>query len=246
VPRTPQKLLADSQSAMNNLSSEHVVMTMVMKSDKQKSGSNAGTQNGPTNMNMNLNVKYEGDIKKHDQYSLKFKEDVQVLTFDQQQNLSEVISGDKLYVQNKLGKWFVIANGANDAKALVETSTFADASMTGNITDKGLDTVNGKKLRHITSTINSSTAAQFAQGIGSSGIQGSKVSNMMLDVWIDETTNYVYRELITYTMSGTVSGLTFNLDTTMQLDVSNFNRPVTITIPANAIPATSLSQVEQS
>jgi hypothetical protein len=237
VPRTPQKLLADSQSAMNNLSSEHLMMAMSVKAQ----GGNTGS--------VSMNMTYEGDAKKpQHQLSLKNTVDLQIATMEQKQNLAEIVDGDKLYVQNKLGKWFVIENGATSATSAVDNDKFYQLAMQGKMTDKGHVTMDGVQVRHITVVIDNTTSNSLSSLFGSASnlANGAGIKNVTLDFWIDENTNYMHKMTMSFMMTISSSGTTVPMDASVQMSMSNFNHPVTITIPANAIPATSLSQVEQS
>jgi hypothetical protein len=239
VPRTPQKLLADSQDTMNKLSTEHLMMTMSMKSQ----GGNTGGTSG-----LNMNVSYEGDAKKPHQLSVKNIIDMQIGTMEQKQNLAEVVDGSNLYVQNKLGKWFVIANGAASTKSAVDNSKFYQLAMQGKITDKGHEMMDGVQVRHITSVIDNTTSNSLSSLFGSASklTNGAGIKNVTVDFWVDENTNYMHKLAVSFAMTISSSGTTMTLDANVQANVSNFNRPVTITVPANAVPAASVTEALQS
>jgi hypothetical protein len=235
VPQPLQKLLADSQSAMSKLSSEHMMITASMKSQGGNTGGNASE---------NTYMTYEADMKKPHQFSVKTSTDTQIKTMDQKYDTVEVIDGDKLYVQNKLGKWYVINNGAASKKSAVASDKFFQLAMQGKITDKGYVMMDGIQVRHITSIISNATPNSLFGLFGSNLTNGAGSKNVTLDFWIDESTHYIHEITMRFPVTTSSSRATMTWDVNVQENMSNFNRPVTITIPAHAIPATSLSEVE--
>jgi hypothetical protein len=235
APRTLQKLLADGKDAMGKLSTEHIVITMSMKS-----------QGGNTGGTSSESMKYDADMKKPHQLSVKTSTDLQITTMDQKQNTDEVIDGDKLYMQNKLGKWFVIGNGAASTKPAVASEKFFQLAMQGKITDKGHVMMDGVQVRHITSVISNATSNSLSGMFGSNLTNGAGSKNVTLDFWIDENTNYIHEITMRFAITTGSSRTTMTWDANVQENFSNFNRPVTITIPTHAIPATSVNEVLQS
>jgi hypothetical protein len=137
------------------------------------------------------------------------------------------------------------------------------------ITDNGIQSLNGQDLRHITIAMDKTALKQFlannqqlvdllGQQNINAAIDNTKTFNSTVDLWIDESTSYVHRtelklnlnvdtaglnQLITPTVTTVVipSNVTSNLDSIV--DLSNFNAPVTITPPTNAIATNDPTKV---
>jgi hypothetical protein len=139
------------------------------------------------------------------------------------------------------------------------------------ITDHGDENLNGQSLRHLTATFGKDVLKDLLDATGAAGSlnNGSSASqqnmnsiiNMIqvqkatMDGWFDESTGYLHRLDIKLglninpsatptTSSSAASGnVTTNIDTT--IDYSNFNQPITITAPSNAIPTSSMVGIFQ-
>lgn len=129
------------------------------------------------------------------------------------------------------------------------------------ITDNGIQSLNGESLRHITIALDKDALKQFlannqqlvdilGQQNINAAIDNTKTFNSTVDLWIDESTFYVHRtelklnldvnaaslsQSITPTVTTVVipSNVTTTLDSVV--DLSKFNKPVTVTLPLNPI-----------
>ncbi len=196
-------------------------------------------------------------------------------TFNQNLNLTEVVSDNKVYVQNQKGQWYVIDAskweqmvGNPLAGVKFDTNTLLGLAAHAKITDHGDQTLNGQSLRHITADLdkeglrqllksNSQLSNTFGQQNIDNVIDHTRTFQSTLDLWIDETQFYLHRTEVKINLNADVSLLTPPAGTTPTasptptsttqsstvatkldtvVDLSNFNKPVTITVPANATP----------
>lgn len=190
----------------------------------------------------------------------------QTLTF------SEVVKGQKVYIQNQKGQWYVVDKSAS------QVSSFANTDVTGydklltlkdvKVTDDGKTLLNGASMRHLTitfgknalsdlmnttGTLNNLTASEKQQ-MGKA-LQNMTIKNTVLDVWIDNTTAYLSRfqlqfdlnmdmsKLITPTPGTSASSLSLDMNQNTTIDYSKFNAPVTIATPSNATPTSNITKV---
>ena len=145
----------------------------------------------------------------------------------------------------------------------VDPLAFLGLLQDATIVDHGTELLNGQDLRHISATLdkaalklllNNNTLLNklFGQQNITSVLDRAKGFQSSLDLWIDETNFYVHRTELKFSLDeglsslgasvtptatasvGVLPGLTVNFDSIV--DLSNFNQPVTITLPANAIP----------
>jgi hypothetical protein len=258
---TPLQVLQKSANAMQQLKSAHVDL----QSTNNLQGANATATTGtpaatattgtPTPMTFALTITGSGDEALPDQEQLS-------LTVNQNTHLTEIVQGDKVYVQNAQGQWYVLDKSAfqgavgnpfsgvnfdqNSLLALIQHTQ---------ITDHGTQALNGQNLRHITAVLDKEGLRQLLQdnpqlagNLGQQNIDAmlnnTKSFLSSIDVWIDETQFYVHRTELKLNLTADTNGtaslpptITANLDTTV--DLSKFNVPVTITPPANATPTTN-------
>jgi len=152
----------------------------------------------------------------------------------------------------------------------VDPLAFLGLLQDATIIDHGTELLNGQDLRHISATLdkealklllNNNTLLNklFGQQNITNVLDHASRLQSSLDVWIDETSFYVHRTELKFgldeglsSLSGSVTptatatvavlpGLTVNFDSVV--DLSNFNQPVTITPPANAIPTDNLFNI---
>jgi hypothetical protein len=67
--------------------------------------------------------------------------------------------------------------------------------------------------------------------------------NASVDLYIDENQFYVHRTQLKVNLGVDNNGKTSTTTIDTTVDLSNFNRPVTITVPANATPLTDPQQL---
>jgi len=247
---TPLQVLKNSANAMKQLKSSHIEL----RSTSSLQMDNTATPTaGSVPSTVNVDITGSGDQALPDQEQLH-------LTISPNINLAQIVLGDKVYVQNSQGQWFVLDK--NNFQGLA-SNPFSSFSFDPNsllaliqnvkITDHGADTLNGQSLRHITAALDKNSLQQIlagdpqlknliGQGNNDTLLNDIQSVQSSVDVWIDETTFYVHRTQIklnlavnTHTSEGAApSVLKTNLNTT--IDLSKFNDPVTIKAPANAIP----------
>jgi hypothetical protein len=145
----------------------------------------------------------------------------------------------------------------------VDPLAFLGLLQDATIIDHGTELLNGQDLRHISATLdkaalklllNNNTLLNklFGQQNITNVLDRARGFQSSLDLWIDETNFYVHRTELKFSLGedlsslgasvtptatasvGVLPGLTVNFDSIV--DLSNFNQPVTITLPANAIP----------
>src|SRR5215469_1518952 len=255
---TPSQVLQKSANAMQKLSSVHFETTT---SGAFLAG-NAGTPATPTASNGSFNLKASGNALLPNQESSQ-------ITVNHSINFAEVVTADKVYIQNTKGQWYVLDKstlqgytGSNPFAGihLSDMSDWLGLLEHVQITDHGTQALNGENLRHITATLDKDSLKQLLTsneqlssvfGIQhiDKAIDATKSLTATLDAWIDESTFYIHRTELKFNLSsnlssvvgapGTPAAITpANVTTTLDstVDLSNFNGPVTITPPANAIP----------
>ncbi len=145
----------------------------------------------------------------------------------------------------------------------VDPLAFLGLLQDATIIDHGTELLNGQDLRHISATLdkaalklllNNNTLLNklFGQQNITNVLDRARGFQSSLDLWIDETNFYVHRTELKFSLDEGLSslgasvtptatasvavlpGLTVNFDSIV--DLSDFNQPVTITLPVNAIP----------
>lgn len=143
----------------------------------------------------------------------------------------------------------------------LDTNALLALALHSSITDHGDETLNGQSLRHISAVLDReglrqllTSNTQLSNLLGSQNLNNlidhTRSFQATLDLWIDETQFYLHRVQLKLAMSADTSGLQtpiagvatallpptllVNLSTTA--DLSQFNQPVTINAPTNAIP----------
>jgi hypothetical protein len=248
---SPADVLQKSADAMKQLKSSHVEIKS--NSNVQTSGGSTTPSNGtPVASNSNIVLTASGDQALPNSEQLN----VNINTV----KLTEILQGDKIYVQNSQGQWYVL-NKSDFENA--STNPFSGISFDQNtligalehikLDDHATETLNGKSLRHLTATLdkeavkeiltqNPQLKSAFGQQDVNTLLNNTKKFLSTVDVWIDEQQFYVHRTQLKLNLdadtstvgNGAPSSVATTLDTT--IDLSNFNAPVTINPPANATP----------
>ena len=255
---TPLQVLQKSANAMQKLSSVHFETTI----GGTFLAGNAGKPATPIASNGSFNLKASGD-------ALLPNQERSQITLSQSINFAEVVTADKVYIQNTRGQWYVLDKST--LQGYTGGNPFAGIHLPNmndwlgllqhiQITDHGTQALNGENLRHITATLDKDSLKQLLTSnqqlsnvFGSQNIDraidAAKSLTASLDAWIDESTFYVHRTELKFNLSSNLSSVvgasgtpaatvpssvTTTLDS--RVDLSNFNGPVTITPPANAIP----------
>ena len=213
---------------------------------------------------VNVNVTGSGDEKLPDQQSIKVI--IRQNAAGQNINLSEILLGNKVYIQNPKGQWYVLdksvlenAIGNPFSGINVDPLSLLGLIQNANLTDYGTELLNGQGLRHISAgldkaglklllTSNPQLSKLFRQQNITNVIDHAKTFQASIDLWIDETNFYVHRAELKFDLDEDLSSpgnsatpppvLVSSLATHFDsiTNLSNFNQPVTITPPAHAIP----------
>lgn len=255
-PKDPVTLLNDTQSAMQAVQLEHQIVKMTAGGDALAALTASNPSSSVDMSKASLDMKIESDIQKPNQSSGTLYLNVSLGTMQVTYNLKQVDKDNQTYVQSSKGVWYVIdpqaANNpsANPFVSFTKVADFdgmASSFQKGKVTDNGYNTVNGVRLRHLTSTLD--------QGAVGSQLGTSSLTNLdtaAIDIWIDEATGYTYKidfKLTFKATATTTQTYAFGADTgptlDIELDYSNFNQPVTITAPQGAVPADSFTAALQ-
>ncbi|HLZ56239.1 MAG TPA: hypothetical protein VKR06_04760 [Ktedonosporobacter sp.] len=258
---TTFQVLQNSVNAMKQLKSSHIsLQSNLQGSNTATATPSAATPSSsiavtPTAMpgNVSLSIMGTGDQALPDQEQLN-------LTINQGIKVAEIVQGDKVYVQNAQGQWYVLNKG--DFTGLT-TNPFAGVNFDQNtllgliqhaqIVDHADENLNGQSLRHITANLDKEGLRQlllanpqlqrlFGQQNIDALLNNAKSFLASIDVWIDETQFYIHRMQLKLNLVASTDGLDGNPPSNVSVslattvDQSNFNTPVTITPPANAIP----------
>jgi hypothetical protein len=255
---SPLDVLQKSADAMKQLKSSHVEIKS--NSNVQTSDSSTSSSNGtPTASNSNFVLTASGDQALPNAEQLN----VNINTV----KLTEILQGDKIYVQNSQGQWYVLDKSDFENAS---TNPFSGISFDQNtllgalehikLDDHGTETLNGKSLRHLTATLdkeavkeiltqNPQLKSAFGQQDVDTLLNNTRKFLSTVDVWIDEQQFYVHRTQLKLNLdansstvgNGAPSSVATTLDTT--IDLSNFNAPVTINPPANATPTNNPASI---
>jgi hypothetical protein len=253
------QVLQKSANAMKQLKSSHVDLQST--TNVQTSGAATTTGTSPaTAQNVSVQVKGSGDQQLPDQEQLN-------LTLDNTTNVAEILQGNKVYVKNNQGKWYVLDKTTlqNSVGNPFSGFTIDQNSLLGllqdiKLTDHGTQSLNGVSLRHITAQLDKTALEQLLNSdpqlkntFGSQNIDtvlnNTKTFLSTADVWIDETNFYVHRSELKVNLAADTSavgnGAPTSVKTALDLivDLSKFNVPVTITPPTNATPTNNPAAV---
>ncbi len=196
---TVAQVLQNSAKAMQDLKSAHIDMTLTGTAGAADTGTSP--QSSAT-----FNVKGSGDEALPDQ------EQLQLTTNGT--NLAEIVQGNKVYIQNPSGQWYVIDKDALQSNTNIANpfsgidvsniSTLLAFAQHAKLTDNGIQSLNGQNLRHITIQLDReglkqllNQDGQLATIIGKQNvdtiIDSTKDFNSNLDLWIDENQFYLHR-----------------------------------------------------
>ena len=249
------QVLQKSANAMKQLKSSHVNL-------QSTTNIQTGTGTAPkgTPQVVSVRIKGDGDQQLPDQEQLN-------LTLDNNTNVAEILQGNKVYIKNNQGKWYVLDKTAfqNSVGNPFSGFTIDQNSLLGllqdiKLTDHGTKSLNGVSLRHITAQLDKTALQQllnsdpqlkntFGQLNIDTVINNTKSFLSTADVWIDETNFYVHRSELKVNLAADTSavgnGAPASVKTALDLivDMSKFNNPVTITPPTNATPTNNPAAV---
>ncbi|GHO85532.1 DUF6612 family protein [Dictyobacter formicarum] len=259
---TPQQVLQKSADAMKKLKSSHIEV----KSDtsvqavEAKSSTNGKT---PSATNLNVSMTGSGDQQGPDQQQLALT----VNSAQQTSKLAEVVSGNKVYIENNLGKWYVMDKqqlvGSNSnmfSGVTVDQNSLLGLVQNVKLTDHGADTQAGPSLRHLTASLDKAALQQVLTqnpqlkgALGQQNIdtilKSAKQFNAVVDVWIDESKFYVHRTQLKLDILADTSAVSKDAPSAAKssvktvVDLSKFDQPVTIKVPTNATPTSNPATV---
>jgi hypothetical protein len=261
---TPLQVIQKSQTAMKGVKSYHLALNTTV--DTKSSGSTAATPTatpGATTPagNAHITSTGSGDVLSSGDQKLTLTSNLG----GQTSKTTEIVSGDKLYIQNPTDqKWYYVdKNTAGDATGLTGSGFTLDQNSTlallqnAKITDHGTQTLNGQSLRHLTATLDKaafqkllSQNPQLQKSYGqllSQFANNTKTFTTTVDAWIDEKQFYIHRIELNMNIDADTKGLQgssqqSNVPSSISLkldnvtDLSNYNESVTITPPTDASP----------
>ncbi len=219
------QLLQNSANAMKQLKSAHVELRA------------NGSVQGDNSAKNTLNLTGSGDEALPQQEQLTLNNNGNVV--------EEIVDGDKVYVKNTRGQWYVLdksalngvitnpfsgidANDMNSLLGLLQHTT---------ITDNGDQSLNGETLRHITFVLDKEALKQILENSGQvtsylgqdnidAILNSTKKFNASLDLWIDESTSYVHRTEFKLNLNADLSSARTAVATAVA-------GTVTVTVPTN-------------
>ncbi|HLI71457.1 MAG TPA: LppX_LprAFG lipoprotein [Ktedonobacteraceae bacterium] len=172
-----------------------------------------------------------------------------------------VSTGQTVYAQRGTGPWYQtsVSNLPGNTQQYLSQGLpksmgqLLSAMQDARLQDKGLETVNSKKLDHITATLTPqemSTLSSQLNGMLPSQWQSNqnRITNGTVDLWIDPATSYLYRMSVDASTQidkealaqgaglQTSGSSSVPVDVKGQLNFSKFDQPVSISVPSSATP----------
>lgn len=204
---TVLQVLQNSAKAMKDLKSAHIETKTT--GTLQTLGT-PGTQKPTTASSLMFKVSGSGDE------ALPNEEQLQVTVSQGKNsspaNLAEIVQGDKVYVQNTKGQWYVLDKSelegftGNPFAGIngLDPNALLGLLQDTQITDHGDELLNGESLRHISVALDKAgfkkildSDPQLGNLFGQQNIEiilnSTKLFASSLDLWIDETNFYVHR-----------------------------------------------------
>jgi len=145
-------------------------------------------------------------------------------------NLAEIVQGDKVYVQNTKGQWYVLDKSAlegftgNPFSGIngLDPNALLGLLQDTQITDHGDGLLNGENLRHISVALDKAgfkrildSDPQLGNLFGQQNIDtllnNTKSFTSSLNLWIDETNFYVHRTELKVNVGEDISALSQSL-----------------------------------
>ena len=245
---TVLQLLQNSSKAMSQLKSAHV--DLKANGSGQAITTNATPTTGTTTTitptatvnQVTFNLIGSGDEALPNQEAMQF--DVSqngATTTPTTSHLEQIVQGDKVYIKNTKGQWYVLDKSVLKGYVDKPFSGIKSPDLTEligllehtKITDNGVQSLNGQDLRHITIAMDKVALKQFLSNnqqlidiLGQQNlnaiIDNTKTFSSTVDLWIDETTAYVHR-----------TELKFNLG----VDTGTLSRSITPTVTTVIVPS---------
>ncbi len=230
---TVLQLLQNSSKAMSQLKSAHVDLKangsgMALTPNATVTPTTGTPTATPTTNQVTFNLSGSGD---------EALPNGEAMQFDVTQNgatstpttahLEQVVQGDKVYIKNTKGQWYVLDKSALKGYVDNPFSGINSPDLTDligllehtKITDNGVQSLNGANLRHITIVLDKDALKTFLKNnqqlvdlLGQQNLNAvidtTKTFNSTVDLWIDEHTAYVHRTELKFNFSvdtGTLS-----------------------------------------
>jgi hypothetical protein len=238
---TVLQLLQNSSSAMNKLKSAQIDLK-ASGSGQALTSSTAtpSTSATPTINNMTFSLTGNGNEALPNEEAMQFNV-TQSIT-NTTSKLAQVVQGNKVYIQNTKGQWYVLDksvlkgyvdnpfSGINNS----DLSLLIGLLQHTKITDNGVESLNGQNLRHITIALDQVALKQFLSNnqqlvdvLGQQNLNAiidhTKAFHSTVDLWIDETTFYIHRTELKFNLSADTSTLAQYLTPTV----------TTVLVPSN-------------
>jgi len=248
---SPLQVLQNSANAMRNLQTSHVALNVT----SQISGTNATGLETPGNIDVTLKGSGEQLIPDNQEMM-----DLILSIDDLPAPVSEVKTSDKVYIQTPDSQWYSFDKSIFEQEdcslanffspPTIDLSSLLTLIQHINITDDGHENWQGQSLRHMTANIDKTALKQLLSDnpglkceVGSQDLDTVTNFSSSVDIYIDETQFYVHHGELRINLGTNDNGQTTSNSTDFIIDLSNFNQPVTITEPANAIPLTDPKQL---
>lgn len=222
---TVLQVLQNSTKAMKDLKSAHIETKTT--GTLQTLGT-SGTATPTTASSLMFKVSGSGDE------ALPNEEQLQVTVSQEKNsspaNLAEIVQGDKVYVQNTKGQWYVLNKSAlegftgNPFSGIngLDPNALLGLLQDTQITDHGDELLNGVSLRHISVALDKAgfkkilnSDPQLGNLFGQQNIEiilnSTKLFASSLDLWIDETNFYVHRTEFKINVDENISSLSQSL-----------------------------------
>ena len=222
---TVLQLLQNSSSAMSKLKSAHIDVKANGSGQALTSSTATPTTNStPTTSDVTFGLTGSGDEALPNEEAMQFNVTQNVTNTTS--NLSQIVQGDKVYIKNTKGQWYVLDksvlknyvgnpfSGINNA----DLSFLIGLLEHTKITDNGVESLNGQNLRHITIALDQvalkqflSTNQQLLDILGQQNLNAilehTKAFSSTVDLWIDEATFYLHRTELKFNLSADTSTL---------------------------------------
>ena len=225
---TVLQLLQNSSTAMSKLKSAHVDLK-ANGSGQAVTSSTATptTSNTPAVSNGTFSLTGTGDEALPNQEAMQFNVTQNITNgTNTTSNLAQIVQGEKVYIQNAKGQWYVLNKSA--LKGYVDNpfsginnpdlSLLIGLLQHTKITDNGVESLNGQNLRHITIALDQVALKQFLSNnqqlldiLGQQNLDAiidhTKAFSSTVDLWIDEATAYIHRTELKFNLSADTSTL---------------------------------------
>jgi outer membrane lipoprotein-sorting protein len=241
---SPSQTLQNSATAMSKLNEVHVDLQSTV--NVQSSGSST---NGIT-----FNVTGQADAASPNQFSLH-------LNLAQNPLFAIISTGNAVYLQKGNQQWYSIDSSKLSDGSQKSLSQGLPASMgqvltilqNATLTDKGLATVNGQQLDHITATLDPNSLQMLTTQLNGmlppdQQNEQNQLKQGTMDLWIDPATSYIHQAKLNATAQVDLNSLSsitgqhtggsqvVPVVLNAQLNFSKFNQPVSIQAPSNSVP----------